>query len=901
MTLTGLNKYHYPGVIIALFVIVLTWLVSHTGPFTILEGTLYDRMVQYNVNQTEVPSQILLIQTPLKNAQAGDDYWLELLNAIESQGPASVAITFLPQQVSETFYKAAVSYGNVVFGRHLIDHPDNDHETVLTALPQAANEIDIRWAINAAPPVSYGITRSQQTVHYAASQSYPGLEFTLAQQAGVVMDENETYVVNFMSGKHRIPKINAERVLAGGVIAELISDKHVLIGFVDDLYLKGIHTPVSDGKHDISLLAFQGYALQTLLTHTTLNKLPAVLNILLLAIIAGFSLLIYQWLGLKAATWVSVTLIIAYTSIAWLTLSLFLIWLPAVEIITLQVLMFFLIYRYKAVQEELGLREILLSSNTELQEKLVPTTFLDSKEHWAQVINLVNQTLDLNRLIFLERIEGDHRLREIRALNCSLDSISEMRRDYERTPYSTAIETNGPVLLDREYLEKVDEEEDQYLVPLLFAGDVLGFWAFGIDPKKAAAVPMFMSRLKDYGQQIAELLYHRQQWQAQHADDSSRVSKYLQVESGSELYKSLNQVNELSQRRMKSLEQVFNGLGTATILYDLFGGLIQVNQRMVDLLKQLSLPVYEMTALDLMTAITDMDNAGARRVLRHIVLEHGSMNIPLSLTEQKNQAMVLNIKPMIFREEDDHSSITGAAAFQLLGVLFELVDVTHYKKLYQLQDTLVDRLNTQIRNDMQSLVIAANLLAQDNLAKPQRARAHTIINDKVHLTVELMKEAQKHLNIDLATAPLECYPIDSQPVIHSAIANVADLAQQQKVGIDTNSHRLIGLVFSEPVALEGIFEAILSLLIEDAVEGSEVKLITQQIDQHVLFHASNTGFGIPNERLQNYIFGDEEISSDEFRKLRAASAVINKWTGELKAASEVGEGMTFTLTLRAFL
>ncbi len=901
MSLAGLNKYNYPGVIIALFVITLTWLVNHTGPFSILEGALYDRMVQYNINPTENPAQILLIQTPLKNAQAGDDYWLKLLSAVEAQGAASVAITFLPSQVSAKFYEAAVSYGNVVFGRHLINQPDNDQKTVLAPLPQVADGIDISWAINASPPVSYGITRSQTTVFHVASQSYPGLEFKLAQQAGIVLDEDETFVVNFMSGRNKIPKINAERVFAGGLIPKLIAGKHVIIGFVDDLYLKGIHTPVSGGEYEISLLAFQGYALQTLLTQTALNTLPTGWDVLLLAIVAGFSLLIYQWLGLKAATWVSVALIIAYASIAWLTLSLFLIWLPTVEIITLQVLMFVLIYRYKAVQEEQGLREILLSNNAELQEKLVPTTFLDSKEHWAQVINLVNQTLDLSRVIFLERIEGDHRLREIKALNCSFDSISEMRRDYERTPYSTAIEANGPVLLDREYLEKTDMEEDQYLVPLLFAGEVLGFWALGIDPKKAATIPMFMSRLKDYGQQISELLYHRQQWQAQHADDGNKVSKYLQVESGSELYKSLNQVNELSQRRMKSLEQVFNGLGTATILYDLFGGLIQVNQRMVELLKQLSLPVYEMTALDLMTAITDMDNAGARHVLRHIVLEHGTMNIPLIVSEHQNQAMVLNIKPMIFKEEDNHSSITGAPAFQLLGVLFELIDVTHYKKLYQLQDTLVSRLNTQIRNDMQSLVIAANLLAQENLAETQRKRAHTIINDKVNLTVSLMKEAQQHLNIDLATAPLECYPIDSQPIIDSAVAHVAALAQRRKVSIDTNSHRLIGLVFSEPAALEGIFNAILSLLIEDAVEDSEVKLTAQQVNQQVLFHASNTGFGIPNERLQNYIFGEEEISSEEFRKLRATSAVINQWEGEINATSEVGEGMAFTLTLRAFL
>lgn len=900
LALKGLKKFHYPGAGIALIVILSAWTVNQTGPFVILEGALYDRMVQYNLNQTNEISRLLLVQVPLHSAQAGDSYWISLLNAIESLGAASIAITLLPQQVSKDFYQTAEQHGNVMFARHLVIDSDESNRLSLSRLPEAAEDTTLNWATTAEPPIHYGVARYQHAFHSVANENYPALEMKLAEFAGITQHTDKTYLVNFMPGADRIPRINAERIFTGGIVPELIVDKHVLIGFSNDTYLKGVHTPVTGGTSSMSLLSFRGYALNTLLNQTIPTKLETSLNLIVMGIIAVLSLLMYQRLSLKVATWVSLSLAFIYIFFAWIVLSLFLVWLPAIEFITTQILMFLCVHRYKAVQEEQGMHHILLTNNAELQEKLLPTSFLDSNQHWVQIINLVNQTLDLNRIIFLERVQEDHRLKEIHALNCSLDSIAERRRDYERTPYSTAIEENSPIRLDMTFLEKADVEEDQYLVPLLFAGEVLGFWAFGINPDKAKAIPMFMPRLRDYGQQIAELLYHRQQWIAQQKAKTNIITKYLQLESGREVYKALNQTNELSRRRMKSLEQVFNGLNTATILYDLFGGLIQINQRMTCLLKDLSLPIYEMTALDLITSITELDINRARYALRHIILEHGTMTIPVNLQMDQDQAMILNIKPMSIT--DGRSANTAdTAAFQVLGILFELIDITHYKKLYQLQETLVDRLNIQIRNDMQSLVMAANLLAKDSLPSDKRTRAATIVKDKINLTLQIMTEAQQHLSLNLENVPLERYPIDLLPLLDSAIEHAAETAQQQNVTINTDTNRIVDLVFAEPLALQEIFETLLSILIGDAAEKSDIDIQICQSNHQVRLDFTNTGFGIPNQRLQNYIFGEDEITTEEFKKLKSLNAIIEQWTGKLNAQSEVGEGMKFTLTLRSFI
>ena len=93
---------------------------------------------------------------------------------------------------------------------------------------------------------------------------------------------------------------------------------------------------------------------------------------------------------------------------------------------------------------------------------------------------MINQSLNLKRMIFLERVPNDHRLKEIKAFECSIHDVVDLRRDYERTPYSTVIQEQKPLLQTKPYLLPLAVEDQQYLAPLMFAGDVLGFWAFTV-------------------------------------------------------------------------------------------------------------------------------------------------------------------------------------------------------------------------------------------------------------------------------------------------------------------------------------------------------------------------------------------------------------------------------------
>jgi sensor histidine kinase regulating citrate/malate metabolism len=84
------------------------------------------------------------------------------------------------------------------------------------------------------------------------------------------------------------------------------------------------------------------------------------------------------------------------------------------------------------------------------------------------------------------------------------------------------------------------------------------------------------------------------------------------------------------------------------------------------------------------------------------------------------------------------------------------------------------------------------------------------------------------------------------------------------------------------------------------VENSVLTIEVEDASDTSVFRFSNSGFGIPNDRLQQALTSSENPASEEFRSLRAALAWVNNWGGSLKVTSDVGVGYSVVLRLRQF-
>ncbi len=898
---TGSWRARYAGLLYALLVAVFVCALSSlTHVLGYVDGIAYDAFVRHTAGDRPVNS-ILLVESDVERLQVGDDVWLEMLKVLEAQHVSRVVFTFVPENVSAGFYDYARSRGNVLFGRRVLADAANPDHHVLEPLPAAAGK-DIDFGVLALPLSDYGIYRRHRLHVHVDGVRYPVLETRAAQTSSAYKTDwgEGDYRINFEMGWGQLPRVTLNRVLRGDLVDSLVEGRTVLVGYTSPSDIPGLRTPVSPDNELMSLLDVRGAALYTLLSGRMIHTLswPALLG--LLALLTLLSLFAYHWLDIRRATMAAVALFVLYMGLSWYAFAYLLLWIPVVALVLAQVLFFLLFYREKTAVNEFTMQNMLLNLAESMKKRLAPQSFYEVKEHWVQVANMLYQTLDLERLILLERVPGDHRVREVQALQCSLEDIVEMRRDYEREPYSTAIAENGPVHLTRTYLRNPAADEQQYLVPLVFGGDVLGFWAFGISRERVEAINDFDKLIRDFARQISELLYHRQLWMARQQEEEASFSDYMGVEGRDRIFSEVRKDVAMLEYRLANLENVMNGLSVAAILYDLFGGVIQVNRRMEDLARNLDLEPYELTALDFIRDLTGISHDRCRRMFREVIMEHGRFSLPVRAAQGKRM-YILTIQPLYHRDGEQSIETGEAHPFALQGILCELVDVSDMRSHYSIKDQLVERFIFRLRNDLQSVITGSALLTHDEISAGQRQHVEGLMLRKMDHILSMFNRSHQFLQKSLESGTSKVYPLDPAGALRQAMETCREVSIEHKVRMDVQLPPFVSLVLAEPGGtLDWVMKTLLLLLIQDAAEHSAIHVDVEEESGFVVCHFRDSGFGLPNARLQDCLFGTDPVDGRVYKDMREAILRIREWGGDLEGHAQVGEGIRLTLRLKVF-
>jgi signal transduction histidine kinase len=260
------------------------------------------------------------------------------------------------------------------------------------------------------------------------------------------------------------------------------------------------------------------------------------------------------------------------------------------------------------------------------------------------------------------------------------------------------------------------------------------------------------------------------------------------------------------------------------------------------------------------------------------------------------------------------------------GILCQLFDITQMKLLSTLKEQIAERLIFQFRNDMQSILTATQLLGSEGISDDEIQMVTDIIETKVEEHMEILTEVEKQLNVQIDAAKqvtIETYPVNAKEPVLEAMGMLAEAAVERQLKLQSHLPDLVSLVYASPKGLTLLITDMLKLLIDDAVENTQITLELQQEEKWITYTFKNTGFGVPNERFQQYlfdedggkvsshsllvdddeslIFSDSSEVSDKFKALREAIPAVTVWGGSLKAESSVGQGMFFELRLRGFL
>ena len=890
--------------LLSLFVAMTVWICHEDGLLSRPEALLYRWGLGLSHVGQQPSSSLLLVEVPPARLRRQEATMLpRLLQILEQLGAQTVVFNFLPVSVSPAFYQEAVRYGNVFFGRGLELASDEQEALTLAPLPAAAEGLPIQWGIVRLPPTVRGLSRGQSSTFTIAGVQYPALETAAAAQQTVTRlpFARETYLVNFRGAPGSLPRISAERVLAEELVTELVAGRTVLIGAGADDLTPGVYTPTS-GAQFMLMLEYQGHALDTLLTGRRFSEVGRWAGLVLFFCVAAGSLVVYEWPALHSLWSRTLIPLGACVGLSLVALFLFRLWLPLAGMLLVQLLTTLISASYRAVLANRALDTIVFLLSASLRDRLRSPTVL-ATDPWAPVVNMLQQTLDLKRMVFLDRTEGLYHVREVYAFHCSFADIDERRRDYRRAPYSTALAARAPIRLDlaeRHYLKTTEEEkmqEDQYMVPLIFHDHLHGFWAFGVDRTKAATVRGFTEVIAAYGEQIGKLFHLGQQ--AEHAQPPTGWrARLFTPQPREEGYKALDRIVTRLEGRLTQLETLLRDLHTATMVYDLLGTPLEVNLRMLELLKDEAIDPYELTSVELIARLTHKDLDSARQALQSVVIAGYELALPITLSKGREH-YVVNIRPLRLQEGSELRE--GPTSFGVSGLVCELVDRTSLTRLYEIKTHVVDRLATQLRTELATIELSSSLLADGDLPEEDRTQMVDTIQEKVQQSIDLLTESQQYLSSDIYLETVETFPVNIQAVLTEVVETLRPQVEERGIRWEITQPQLMSAVLASPAKIPQVLSAILVVLLRDTADRTALGVKGVENENRIVYAFSNSGFGMPNDHFQEYLSGNGHGAAEELKGLREAIAWVKEWGGSLEAESHISEGIRATLQLRRFV
>ncbi|SDU55836.1 CHASE2 domain-containing protein [Desulfobacula phenolica] len=894
--MNGESKYIviYTGVLTTL----LIWFLSLSGAFNLPSGILYDTFVNHIPEQQNAAKKTLLVEIDYDQQKSGDVVWISFLQNLNAIGAGQVIFSFFPPNVSEKFYDKAVSMGNVIFGRQKLGKQDPAGEDLFDPIPARARGKKIITAPYDLPPNNYGVHRFEQAYFTVQNKKTPNFLVLAAQMRNTPeLGEDNIFFINFMATTKKLPNIDFKRIVSGNLVPELVQDRSVIIGLKKAANSPGFNTPVHSGGNSISLVEYNGYALDTLIEQTSI-KWPAPLTTLCFIITITF-------LGLTLYPLLSEIMILVYTGaffmgcviVTWVLLSHAFFWPPFFEIIlTCATVLVFIFARKCSLKSRLA-KEMILNRSIQIKKKFSATGFYESKEYWSRIINMVNQTLNLERAIFLDKVENDHRVKEIIALNTSISDIKERRRDYQRTPYSTAIKENKPIEI-HSYFKTAKPNDVQYLVPLSFAGRLQGFWAFVISSGHAADISTLLPTINRFAVEIGEILYKRDKWHLEQAGQKSLINKILRFETKEDLSHEINNIINLLGRRVSILDLVFNSIESAVILYDIFGQVTHVNQGMSNFLKTMNIAPFKMTALDLAVKLTNHTAQQMRNLLSQTIISHDILTLPVTIAYH-DKSFLLSIRPLLIEEENSLIQ-DDAYPFDLHGMLFEMIDVTDAKNSGTLKADLFERSNIHLKEGVESISNVCMMLEDDKMVAEQKTKLIENLNDKKDNLINFITELNDYMSLDVFSETYQVFPVSTLKIIKNSISQLQEIAGKKRISFEIASGSLSDLVLAGPGDLKKLFISLFSILLHDAYEETAIQIRSESKNGSIFYSIYNTGYGMPDEDFQRYLSSGQLNNSKFFQEIRQLSPKLKQWKCDLNGTSQVGKGIQFNLMLNKF-
>lgn len=462
--------------------------------------------------------------------------------------------------------------------------------------------------------------------HLAIHEGETSLEARLVRAVGSgIQLPTGPFGISFRGSQNSLPLIAANDVLSGKLVREIVADRVVLIGWTDETISPRLATATS-GRGGMSLLEIRGHVVETLLAGDAIRTVGWPIQLLIVSLAAALGYLCGHTFRWRWALTIAVVAIVALGVVAGVLLCWQQLWIPCAPLFTALFLSVVIASLYGAQQENAALRR---GRTSQLAGEWGLTA--RSERSWEDIAELLHQLIDVDKMVLLDVPIDSVHARVVYTKGVVESQIKERRRDRKRSPYQECVENGGPTRLDRHFLQPM-AGEDQYMVPLIHEGEVVGFLMAGV-PTDRLRKDNMLCRLSRSAPEIAALM----------APMRSTASADQFPVSDSETHR------------------------PALAVYDLFGRMEMMNVNMATLFRKRGIDSDSARLFETLKALLDVDDREVNRLLSTVVLD-GEFVACSVKTPVSDSRSILKITPIHKPATPFDIEAIGVALFPARGL-----------------------------------------------------------------------------------------------------------------------------------------------------------------------------------------------------------------------------------------
>lgn len=243
----------------------------------------------------------------------------------------------------------------------------------------------------------------------------------------------------------------------------------------------------------------------------------------------------------------------------------------------------------------------------------------------------------------------------------------------------------------------------------------------------------------------------------------------------------------------------------------------------------------------------------------------------------------------------------------LTGVTIVLADVTELRRLDEMKSNLVSVVSHELKTPLTSIRMAAHLLLEERVGPLNEKQLELVVTarddaERLNAIIEKLLDIGR---LQSGRALMDLKPVAPEQLVTEAVEQFRSAYRDRGVTLSTDVENDLPMVMADMSRIHHVFSNLLDNALKYTPSGGSVVVSSRREGDFVAISVRDAGRGIPKEHLPKiferfYRVPDQDEIKGAGLGLAIAHEIVEAHGGQMSVVSTLGEGSTFTFTLKIF-